>query len=247
MSAELYHFGRIGQKWGVRRGPPYPIDDKILRKGTKLNSVSPIENSSEYRKNGRWMYTFKPEDEWDSKVYKGPFSYYKSRETDSIIYEHSYEVVKDLKMPTKKERIDEFIELYKNHKIMTSFDLKREQSDLKTSNRGSDEAQNINVWKLKTEEDFKIAYEIFNHAMENVNSFKTTKSYAKIMSEKYDAMVDDNNQEVYNGVHDPIIIFRANEALKEIGQARWVDMNEIAENYNYVKNERAKLGKAVYL
>ena len=243
----MYHFGRIGQKWGVRRGPPYPIDDKILRKGTKLNSVSPIENSSEYRKNGRWMYTFKPEDEWDSKVYKGPFSYYKSRETDSIIYEHSYEVVKDLKMPTKKERIDEFIELYKNHKIMTSFDLKREQSDLKISNRGSDEARNINVWKLKTEEDFKIAYEIFNHAMENVNSFKTTKSYAKIMSEKYDAMVDDNNQGVYNGVHDPIIIFRANEALKEIGQARWVDMNEIAENYNYVKNERAKLGKAVYL
>ena len=130
---------------------------------------------------------------------------------------------------------------------MTSFDLKREQSDLKISNRGSDEARNINVWKLKTEEDFKIAYEIFNHAMENVNSFKTTKSYAKIMSEKYDAMVDDNNQGVYNGVHDPIIIFRANEALKEIGQARWVDMNEIAENYNYVKNERAKLGKAVYL
>lgn len=130
---------------------------------------------------------------------------------------------------------------------MTSFDLKREQSDLKTSNRGSDEARNINVWKLKTEEDFKIAYEIFNHAMENVNSFKTTKSYAKIMSEKYDAMVDDNNQEVYNGVHDPIIIFRANEALKEIGQARWVDMNEIAENYNYIKNERTKQGKAVYL
>ena len=89
MSAELYRFGRIGQKWGVRRGPPYPIDDKILRKGTKLNSVSPIENSSEYRKNGRWMYTFKPEDEWDSKVYKDPFSYYKSRETDSIIYEPS--------------------------------------------------------------------------------------------------------------------------------------------------------------
>lgn len=247
MSEKLYHHGIVGQKWGIRRGPPYPIDDKILRKGTKLNSVSPVNNSFEYRNNGRWMYTYNPKDEWDSKVYRGPFSSYKSRETDSIIYEHQYEVVKDLRMPTKKERIDEFINLYKSHKIMTAFDLKREQSDLKLSNRGSKEAQNLKIWKLKTEEDFNRAYEIFNHAMENVNSFKTTKAYAKIMSEKYDAMVDDNNQEVYNGVHDPIIIFRANEVLKEIGQARWVDMNEIAENYNYVQNERIKQGKVVYL
>lgn len=33
MSEELQHHGILGQKWGVRRGPPYPIEDKILRKG----------------------------------------------------------------------------------------------------------------------------------------------------------------------------------------------------------------------
>lgn len=26
---ELYHYGVKGQKWGVRRGPPYPIDKSV--------------------------------------------------------------------------------------------------------------------------------------------------------------------------------------------------------------------------
>lgn len=35
MSDYLSHHGIKGQKWGVRNGPPYPIENKILRKGTK--------------------------------------------------------------------------------------------------------------------------------------------------------------------------------------------------------------------
>lgn len=75
----LYHHGIKCQHWGVRRGPPYPIDDTVLRKGTRLNSVSFLPDSEFYRKRKSWMYTFNPEDEWDSKVYKGPFSFYKMR------------------------------------------------------------------------------------------------------------------------------------------------------------------------
>ena len=38
MEYELYHHGIKGQQWGVRNGPPYPIEDRVLKKGTFQNS-----------------------------------------------------------------------------------------------------------------------------------------------------------------------------------------------------------------
>lgn len=40
MGSEYYlnsisHHGVMGQKWGVRNGPPYPIEDKVLKKRYK--------------------------------------------------------------------------------------------------------------------------------------------------------------------------------------------------------------------
>lgn len=239
--------GIKGQHWGVRRGPPYPIEDKVLRKGTRLNSVSLLNDSTSYKNQKKWMYTYNPDDNWDSKVYKGPFSVYKTNYGQRYIYEHQFEVVSDLKMPTKQERIDEFINMYKKMPIPTSKDLDYMRKIMRQQNIGSKEARKLNVRKLKTDDDYKKAYEIFNHAMERVDLFTSTKTYAKIMSAKYDAMVDDNNQEMYNRAHDPIIIFRAETALKEIGKARLVDINEIRDSYNEVARELTKKGEPVKL
>ena len=100
---------------------------------------------------------------------------------------------------------------------------------------------------IKTEEEWNIAYSVFNHMMESVQSYKTTTEYAKRMSKKYDAMVDDNNQSTYNRAQDPVIIFRANEALKAIGDVKIIEANEIMNNYNDVKKELNKHGENVKL
>lgn len=265
MGLYLIHHGVKGQEWGVRNGPPYPIDHKIMKKGTRLNSVSgDYKVGTNYLNSGRPLYTYNPDDEWDSKVYKGPFSYYLVRDRGKqFIKEHKFEVIKDLKMPTRKEREREFKDLYADKKFKKDLidTLKNIQGQLVKYNVAStpemkEKIKNLDVKRLKTDEDYEVAYEIFGHAMEAQHAYKSTHEYMERMSKKYDAMVDDNNQGIYNNTHDPVIIFRANESLKALNDmavdnegylADTINGKEIMDNYNYVKNELAKEGKNVKL
>lgn len=257
MKNELMHHGVKGQKWGVRNGPPYPIEDKVLAKGTRLNSVSPYGNSKPYRKSGKWMYTYNPDDEWDSKVYKGPFAKYRRiYRGDFFVFEHKYQTTKDLTMPTKKERIDEFkkvIEDDKRNQKLYKNELKSVQQRLISNNIGGpsmvEKYKKLDIDNLKNEADYKMAYNVFSHAMEARHAYFVTRSYSKNMMKKYDAMVDDNNQGVYNEAHDPIIIFRADKFLKEVKDmpVSMVTDDEIIKNYDEVKKELSKKGKNVLL
>lgn len=245
----LEHHGIPGQKWGVRNGPPYPIENRTLSKGTRLNSVSYYNDSKKYRKSNRWMYMYNPDDEWDRTVYKGPFALYKVQEGKRYVYEHQYETVKDLKMPTSKERIDEFINLYNNKRANMVKDLSyiRDLANKRAPDSISDDAKKLDLNKAKTDNDYKAAYELFNHAMENVSLFRSTREYADLMSKKYDAMVDDNNQGRYNRVHDPVIIFKPDKVLKAVGNVKVVTVKEIMENYKVVESDAKKRGAHVQL
>lgn len=147
----LCHHGIKGQQWGVRRGPPYPIEDSVLKKGTRLNTVSNYKHG----KKGRWVYTYNPNDEWDSKVYRGPFSQYsKSRSVDKgkmyaqiaaralipytlrppykktprkFIYDRELETTEDLKLANSKQRTKEFVDLYRTDPEKYKRDLRNIQ------------------------------------------------------------------------------------------------------------------------
>lgn len=50
---ELYHHGIKGQKWGVRNGPPYPIEKKYARENHRYNERKAREK---YRANRSSLY-----------------------------------------------------------------------------------------------------------------------------------------------------------------------------------------------
>lgn len=50
LSDELYHSGKIGMKWGVRRGPPYPIGSEKKSKAQQLNNLTSIAEAKRGRK-----------------------------------------------------------------------------------------------------------------------------------------------------------------------------------------------------
>lgn len=225
----------------------------FLKAGTRLNSVTGrYVDADKYKDSGNWVYTYRADDSWDNKVYKGPFAKYLVQYRGArFIAEHQYETVKDLKVPSREERINEFKQL--DQKKLRK-DLESVQEQLVNYNVGNEQEQKefraFNPKKIETDNDWRIAYAIFSHAMEASWYYKSTQEYCERMSKKYDAMVDDNNKDVYNNVHDPIIIFRANEALKKIENepvTKFLTVSEILENTEVVREELAKEGKKVKL
>lgn len=239
---ELYHHGIKGQKWGVRHGPPYPIESG-MPKGTKLASISVIKDGNSYKNiasKRQAMYLYNPLDKHDSEIYEGPFSVYAMRRARMYVFKHQYEVIKDLRMPTKKERIDEFIKVFSESDQRSIKELQTIQNIMKKQKVDSKKARTVDLNNLNTKDDYLAAYVVFNHAMEQAYKYRMTKKYLKIMSQKYDAMVDDNNQGVYNGAHDPVIIFRANEALKHI-ESKQLSLKDIEDNYERVFKRNGKI------
>lgn len=257
MEDYICHYGRKNQKWGVRNGPPYPIEDTVLKAGTRLNSVSSTWFTNIYKNSGRSIYTYRPDELWDKKVYEGPFSEYLARYRGAQqLRIHEFETTEDMKMPTSKERKDRFNELLNDKKKGDSVkkDLQTVRDQLVEYQIGNAKEQeqykNFDVSNIKTKEDLDVAYNIFNHAMESAYYYKSTREYMDIMQKHYDAMVDDNNQGVYNDARDPIIVFNGRKFLKDVADQKapkYLTWDEVLTNSDEVRDTLVKQGKKMKL
>ena len=71
---------------------------------------------------------------------------------------------------------------------------------------------------------------------------KITKEYGKTISSKYDAMIDDNNKDVYNRANNPFIVFDPEHRLQVYKDVKFSIIDDIIQNFAKVKSDLAKLG-----
>lgn len=241
----LRHHGVKGQEWGVRNGPPYPIETG-MRKGTTLYSVTVDEKkNTKNPKNPKTEMVYTYRDEWDKKVYEGPYATYLKRaklsrfgiEGKSFVNVHEYRTLKDFKMPTKKQRIDEFKKLYSDEKdkVVEELDIARrdaaEQDNRESLTTGMS-YEDLDLRSIKTAREWNTAYELFHVAMIDYNIYETTKEYVKRMAKNYDAMVDDFDQYLYNEARDPVIIFRTKGYVEELSSQKLTNAKRVKNLIN---------------
>lgn len=245
-SNELYHYGVLGMKWGVRRTPEQLGKHKI-RKGTTMYRSTADSNEST---SGHKYVTFL---KVDRDLYRGAYANEiakNSEKFDGKVYENVYKLKEDLKIPSRnevKEVIHELRNRDANYKM--AVENGRAYCLMKFKNNGRDSYyENIEEYfvtsKEKMPDDYDKAREkaIKGTMYKFLNKYKdqpidglfrdTVSSFGlseanrtavinELKKRGYNAMVDEAGVGGNNMWHpregvEPLIIFDGDSSLKKV-------------------------------
>ena len=222
---ELMHHGVKGQQWGVRHGPPYPIqkgNGVTLRIGTKINRLSIYDESVS---KGKAFINYNNK---DIDHYKGFFAArLKAVNNNAKVYSITFTAKKDLKSPDFDTRMNTFKEMYKNDpEIVKELARYYRSQHIKWAPLALYERK----YKNMSDEDLeKFGYNTFVRSLGDKNRKTSEKYFNELIKKGYDFVMDDmDGQYMLRYGREPAIIFDR-ENMKYEGQEE-VHWREIKKN-----------------
>lgn len=228
----LIHHGVKGQQWGVKHGPPYPIDydnyRTLVKRGNTLHRISARDESEE---KGMAYATFYKK---DNDHFKGFFSKQLLRGSHGLdsaekVFDITLEAAQDLLSPSYKERLDTFVEMMNDEDFNLSKKLAEYEGTYINGNDRSIPAisrglqfisEKTRYTSKKAEKDSYgngIQYKTFTRSL-GAPDGKVRQEYFKRLSDKgFNMVVDDYDRKISYG-SQPIIVFNRDGTLKYVGQ-----------------------------
>lgn len=181
MNDTLYHHGIKGQKWGVKNGPPYPIQKYRLSKGTNLTRYSATDERN--LRTGTYA-SYTPH---DIKWYKDDFV------NGKLGVKNPGEQFYKIKINTINDAV-----IKKGHAVVMDILAKSEDVELSTAIK---KLKKVGFYSpnLDMNERFKIIdrskelYPVREKAAKKINSFINehgNELFSEYLKEGYDAIID---------------------------------------------------------
>jgi hypothetical protein len=235
---EIYHHGVKGQQWGVKHGPPYPIDKSksrvTIKKGTAIKRLSGRDESI------ATGHAYVNYNKSDIKRYKGFFAVsLKNRYgRKAPIYEVSLEAAEDLVSPSKKERVETFIDLYKNDVRIGQELGSYHKDDWHHFTPLPKKYYEKKLSSLKEDELRTKGWDHFRKALGG-NQYIQGKYFEALAKKGYNFCYDDEDGGVYG--KEPSIIFDRTKSLNYKGQTK-LDDKEIYKTWRKYGSKLRKGG-----
>lgn len=238
-SNDIYHHGVLGQKWGDKNGPPYPLTPfnhskrekkrgwkKSLSKYKKRVQSSKdrdkriLKKGQEFQRigganekdQGRTYVSYLKE---DNDAYMGYGIAHLLGGGDTKILMKS---IKDINIADSKSTFDTFLDIYRDTSLTdlvnaVNPEIKNSKGEV---TRKSKITRNVDLRTfrdaLDSDKNLKIAYNKFQRGLMNRNDVSAAY-FKKLENLGFDAMVDLND---ITSAKDPLIIFDRSKNLKVI-------------------------------
>lgn len=234
---ELYHYGVKGMRWGHHKryyepksNYRYSKGDVTLKKGTTFQRIATNANAG-FNKGVYTSYKKADKDLYKGVLGRMRVTYLLKEKGDMKLTELTMTAGKDIHLPSKEVRIDEFKKLYRQDpKGVNALINEHEHS------RYGRKMKNYDVNYINNNKNAKTHYQKFNDALAmgvtSKNGHIIQRYYDNLSKKGYDAIPDENDIRLSTfKAQAPIIMFDTTKSISKV-KSRTLNASEVFNAYN---------------